>query len=252
MILLHGYHFRNKIKVMPRATVCEDSIIRGDVTISSGTVVHPSSTIIAESGPIIIGENCIIEEYAKIIHRIPSDHKLVQENTDKPHVLVIGANNIFEVGCTVEALKIGEKNVFECRSYVSSGVTISSGCVIGAGCSLNGNQHLKENTVIYGKNCQQREALDKQGVSEYVLLTHLMLIFNTFHSLMCCNWIFLERYCPIIITLESQSILREFPIQQLNKNTKREKLQISSKKKNVQHFTFYFNHVLILFISHLM
>jgi dynactin-6 len=94
---------------MPRAVVCEDSNIKGDVTISVGSVVHPSAQIIAESGPIIVGENCIVEEYAKIIHRIPSSHKLYQENPEKPHVLVIGSNNIFEVGCTVEALKIGER-----------------------------------------------------------------------------------------------------------------------------------------------
>lgn len=167
---------------MPRAVVCEDSNIKGDVTISSGSVVHPSAQIIAESGPIIIGENCIIEEYAKIIHRIPTNHKLYQENPDKPHVLVIGANNIFEVGCTVEALKIGEKNIFECKSYVSSDVTISSGCVIGAGCHLSGEQHLTENTVIFGKNCQQREALDKQG-SHMLQLDFLRKILPNYHHL---------------------------------------------------------------------
>lgn len=166
---------------MPRAVVCEDSNIKGDVTISSGSVVHPSAQIIAESGPIIVGENCIIEEYAKIIHRIPSGHKLYQENPEKPHVLVIGSNNIFEVGCTVEALKIGEKNIFECKSYVSSDVTISSGCVIGAGCYLSGEQHLTENTVIYGKNCQQREAMDKQGSHMLQVIIKVIHITENFH-----------------------------------------------------------------------
>lgn len=154
----------------------------GDVTISSGCVVHPSAQIIAESGPIVIGENCIIEEYASIIHRIPVGHKLYQENPEKPHVLVIGSNNIFEVGCTVEALKIGEKNIFECKSYASPEVTISSGCVIGAGCHLSGEQHLSENTVIFGKNCDQREALDKQG-SHMLQLDFLRKILPNYHHL---------------------------------------------------------------------
>lgn len=167
---------------MPRAIVCEDSVIRGDVTISSGSVIHPSAQIIAESGPIIIGENCIIEEYAKIVHRIPEGHKLQEENPDKPHVLVIGSNNIFEVGCQVEALKIGEKNVFECKSYVGSGVTISSGCVIGAGCSLKGDQHLSENTVVYGTYCKEREAIDKQG-SHMLQLDFLRKILPNYHHL---------------------------------------------------------------------
>ncbi|CAO1433715.1 unnamed protein product [Diamesa serratosioi] len=167
---------------MPRAIVCEDSLIKGDVTISSGCVVHPSAQIISESGPIIIGENCIIEEYAKIIHRIPKDHKLYSENPDKLPVLVIGANNIFEVGCTVEALKIGEKNIFECKSYVSPDVKISSNCVIGAGCHLTGEHNLVENTVIYGNRCQQREALDKQG-SHMLQLDFLRKILPNYHHL---------------------------------------------------------------------
>lgn len=152
------------------AIVCEDSVLRGDVTIHAGCVVHPSAQILAESGPIVIGENCIIEEYAKIIHKIPNSHPSWQENPASPPVLTIGANNIFEVGCTVEALKIGEKNIFECKSYVSSGVKVSSGCVIGAGCRLEGDFDLKENTVVCGSNCQQREALDRQGVSISVVL----------------------------------------------------------------------------------
>jgi dynactin 6 len=72
---------------------------------------------------------------------------------------------MFEVGSTVEALQIGDKNVFECKSYVSSNVTVSNGCVIGAGCQLIGEQDLEENTVIHGSECYQREALEKQGVS---------------------------------------------------------------------------------------
>lgn len=83
-------------------------------------------------------------------------------------VLTIGPNNLFEVGCTVEALQIGEKNVFECKSYVSADVTITNGCVVGAGCQLISEQHLRENTVIYGVDCNQREALEKQGVSAFI------------------------------------------------------------------------------------
>lgn len=57
------------VKVIAGALVCEESKLRGDITIGSGTIVHPSATIIAEAGPIIIGERCLIEEQAKIIHR---------------------------------------------------------------------------------------------------------------------------------------------------------------------------------------
>lgn len=144
---------------MPGAIVCEESNLKGDITVATGCVIHPSATIIAETGSIIIGENCIVEEYAKIIFNSSTSIN------DKPPVLLIGPNNVFEVGCCVEAQKIGEKNVFECKSYVSADVIISSGCIIGAGCQLIGKQSLPENTVIFGNKCLQREALEKQGVS---------------------------------------------------------------------------------------
>ncbi|KAL7038523.1 hypothetical protein ACKWTF_009598 [Chironomus riparius] len=167
----------NKVKIMPKAIVCEDCIIQGDVTISSGCVVHPSAQIIAESGPIVIGENCIIEEYAKIHNRIQP------ESPDKPHILTIGPNNIFEVGSVIEASKIGEKNIFECKSFVSSDVEVSNGCVICAGCHLSGGQHLLENTVIFGKHCQQREALDRISGSHMLQLDFLRKILPNYHHL---------------------------------------------------------------------
>lgn len=57
------------IKILPGATVCEDCTLEGDITIGGGTVIHPRVTIIAEGGPIIIAEYCLIEEYSTIIHK---------------------------------------------------------------------------------------------------------------------------------------------------------------------------------------
>uniref|UniRef100_A0A0K8TTC7 Dynactin subunit 6 n=1 Tax=Tabanus bromius TaxID=304241 RepID=A0A0K8TTC7_TABBR len=151
----------NDIKIMPEAFVCEESSLRGDITISTGCIVHPSATIIAESGPIVIGKNCIIEEYATIIHRVPKTHPSYDPH--KTPVLIIGANNHFEVGCRVEALKVGERNVFESKSYVSPFVEITNFCIIGAGCRVEGERKLAENSVIYGKNCFEREAIDKHA-----------------------------------------------------------------------------------------
>lgn len=149
---------------MQKALVCEESTLRGDITINAGCVIHPSATIIAEAGPIILGENCIVEEYATIVHKLPPG---ATEQTDpqKSPILTIGCNNVFEIGCVVEAFnKIGDKNVFECRSYVSANVKVSNDCVIGAGCHLNGPMQLKEKSVVFGKDCHTRETIDKHGV----------------------------------------------------------------------------------------
>ena len=49
--------------------VCSESELQGDITIGSRTVVHPRAKILAISGPIIIGENNIIEEQVQIINQ---------------------------------------------------------------------------------------------------------------------------------------------------------------------------------------
>lgn len=156
---------------MPGATVCESdmSVFRGDLSISTGSVVHPSATIIAKSGPIILGENCLVEEFATIIYDLGDDDENMNEenttNNEKQRTLIIGPNNVFEVGCTVRAIQIGEGNVFECKSKVSERSRISNHCVIGAGCYLDESSLLPEKTVIFGNNpCDRRESLEKPGV----------------------------------------------------------------------------------------
>lgn len=184
---------------MPKAIVCdcEESTFSGDITVSTGSIIHPRVTIIAKSGPIIIGENCLIEEYVTIRHDtgIESDAAL-----EKPPVLVIGANNVFEVGCTVEALKIGEKNTFECKCFVSSAVKVSNNCVIGAGCKLVGEQELPENTIIHGKNCEHREALEKSAVYTLNLLAIILILWFCYWTLYWPCFYFYKFYVSVAYT----------------------------------------------------
>uniref|UniRef100_A0A674INQ6 Dynactin subunit 6 n=1 Tax=Terrapene triunguis TaxID=2587831 RepID=A0A674INQ6_9SAUR len=56
------------VKIAPGAVVCVESEIRGDVTIGPRTVIHPKARIIAEAGPIVIGEGNLIEEQTLIIN----------------------------------------------------------------------------------------------------------------------------------------------------------------------------------------
>ncbi|XP_068147330.1 dynactin subunit 6 [Drosophila tropicalis] len=172
----------NSIKIMPKAVVCEETNLRGDIIFSSGCVVHPSATIVAEAGPIIIGENCIIEEYATIVHRLTEG-----ANWDSSNILSIGTHNVFEVGCTVEAARIGDKNVFESKSYVGPGVTVTSGCVVGAGIQLRTAQMMPENTIVYGKDALQREAIDKQG-SQTLQIDFLRKVLPNYHHLRKPNY----------------------------------------------------------------
>lgn len=49
--------------------VCKEIKVKGLVSFGASTIIHPGVTIIAEAGPIEIGENNIIEEYVNIIHK---------------------------------------------------------------------------------------------------------------------------------------------------------------------------------------
>ncbi|ETS59945.1 hypothetical protein PaG_05927 [Moesziomyces aphidis] len=114
---------RDNLIVGTRVIIAQDADLRGEISVGSGTVIHPKATILALQAPISIGSDCIIEETAVIVNR-----------TSNP--IKIGDANLFEVGCRIEAASIGSYNVFEPRSKVAHNVAIGSNCVVGAGCTL--------------------------------------------------------------------------------------------------------------------
>ncbi|KAF3825511.1 hypothetical protein GH733_005493, partial [Mirounga leonina] len=138
----------NCVKIAPGAVVCVESEIRGDVTIGPRTVIHPKARIIAEAGPIVIGEGNLIEEQALIINAHP-DNITPDAEDPEPKPMIIGTNNVFEVGCYSQAMKMGDNNVIESKAYVGRNVILTSGCIIGACCNLNTFEVIPENTVIY-------------------------------------------------------------------------------------------------------
>lgn len=114
---------RDNLTVGTRVIIAQDADLRGEISVGSGTVIHPKATILALQGPISIGSNCIIEETAVIVNR-------------KSTPIKIGDNNLFEVGCRIGAASVGSYNVFEMRSKVAQNVKIGSYSVIGAGCTV--------------------------------------------------------------------------------------------------------------------
>uniref|UniRef100_A0A674A0P8 Dynactin subunit 6 n=1 Tax=Salmo trutta TaxID=8032 RepID=A0A674A0P8_SALTR len=136
-------------KIAAGAVVCVESEIRGDVTIGARTVVHPKARIIAEAGPIVIGEGNLIEEQALIINSYPENIAPDSEGVE-PKTMTIGINNVFEVGCMSQALKIGDNNVIESKADLGRNMILTSGCIIGACCQVNTCEVIPENTVIFG------------------------------------------------------------------------------------------------------
>jgi len=144
---------RNNVKIAPGAVVCAECELKGDITIGPRTVIHPKSHIIAEAGPIIIGENNLIEELSYIRNVAPEGD---DGNNPNQTVMIIGNNNVFETGCSSEALKIGDNNILEAKAFLGRHTELTNGCIIGAHCNVTSREVLTENTVIYGSKCERR------------------------------------------------------------------------------------------------
>ncbi|RXN23706.1 dynactin subunit 6 [Labeo rohita] len=154
---------QKSVKIAAGAVVCVESDIRGDVTIGARTVVHPKARIIAEAGPIVIGEGNLIEEQALIINSYP-ENILPDAEDVEPKTMSVGVNNVFEVGCVSQALKIGDNNVIESKAEVGRNVILTSGCIVGACCQVNTCEVIPENTVIYGSECLRRVQTERPQV----------------------------------------------------------------------------------------
>lgn len=136
---------KDKFTIHSKAVVCLDVDLKGDVTIGSGTVVHPKATIFAMAGPIVIGAGCIIEEAVIIVNR-------------RKDVMRIGDSNLLEIGCRVECPSIGEMNTVGARARIHHTVRLTNHCVIGAGCMVvpSEDEVLDDFTVVYGPTAERR------------------------------------------------------------------------------------------------
>ncbi|KAI5943847.1 Dynactin subunit 6 [Manis javanica] len=172
---------QKSVKIAPGAVVCVESEIRGDVTIGPRTVIHPKARIIAEAGPIVIGEGNLIEEQALIINAHP-DNITPDTEDPEPKPMIIGTNNVFEVGCYSQAMKMGDNNVIESKAYVGRNVILTSGCIVGACCNLNTYEVVPENTVIYGTDCLRRVQSERPQ-PQTLQLDFLMKILPNYHHL---------------------------------------------------------------------
>ncbi|GFN75744.1 dynactin subunit 6-like [Plakobranchus ocellatus] len=167
------------LKIAAGALVCEDCELVGDITIGSRTVIHPKARIVAESGPIVIGEYNIIEELVTI-----TNSSKVDNGSGK--VLIIGNNNVFEVGANVHAVRIGDHNVIESKAHIGPKVEIGTGCIVGAGCKLTMAEQLADNTVIYGSKCERRIQRERPP-AQTLQIDFLTKILPNYHYLMKPN-----------------------------------------------------------------
>ncbi|KAJ2727029.1 hypothetical protein GGI07_000146 [Coemansia sp. Benny D115] len=136
-----------RLQIAPRALVCKNTVIEGDVQIGNGTVVHIGASILAKNGPIIIGSNNIINERATIIN-----------NHSTP--LAIGDDNLIETDAIVQGRGIGHRNVVHVRGVVSGTSTLGNNCVVGPSCTTDPEENVPDNTVLFGNPQARRTRMD--------------------------------------------------------------------------------------------
>eukprot|EP01116_Phalansterium_solitarium_P013466 TRINITY_DN30830_c0_g1_i1.p1 TRINITY_DN30830_c0_g1~~TRINITY_DN30830_c0_g1_i1.p1 ORF type:complete len:182 (+),score=46.67 TRINITY_DN30830_c0_g1_i1:105-650(+) len=127
----------SRLSIASSAVVCIEAQVSGEVIIGEGTVVHPKAKISAVSGPVRIGKNNIIEELVLI------------ENKDSD-ALVIGDNNLIEVGSHIAAATVGNGNVIETKARLLKGCRVGSGCTVGMTCVVSPGEVLADNTALWG------------------------------------------------------------------------------------------------------
>ncbi|XP_067941498.1 dynactin subunit 6-like [Watersipora subatra] len=131
----------NKTTIKPGAIVeFTKTVLKGDVTIGKGTVVHPTVQILAEGGPIVIGANNLLEE-GVVLH-----NKLSEDGSER--TMVIGDDNQFEVRSSSNALYIGNNNLVQMTAKLGADMKLENGCVVGVGMHLE-NRVLSDRTHCY-------------------------------------------------------------------------------------------------------
>lgn len=178
---MHPSNFAN-LKCKPSTRICrEKTVIIGDVTIGADCVIHPTTTIIAKKGPIIIGDHNLLEERVEIIN-----------NSERP--MLIGDHNVFEVDSRCEATHVGDNNILEIKSVIGSNIQLTNNCVIGAGCDLSespslGNvtkshvEVLAPNTVIWGHELKRKIITDLPANSHSSQLDFLRKILPNYQKM---------------------------------------------------------------------
>jgi dynactin-6 len=154
-------------QIPPGAVVCLEAEIKGDVKIGPKTVVHPNAKIFATDGPIVIGEYNIIEELA-----------VIENRSTEP--LIIGSNNVFEIGCKVTPKSVGDLNVFETRCVIGEDVVIGTGCTFGAGTKIMSPITIPDNSVFFGDPVRDRIAADKPS-AQVLQIDFLTRVLPNYH-----------------------------------------------------------------------
>lgn len=113
----------------PTARVAPNAVVCGDVTIGAGCSVGFGAVLTAESGPIMIGENCVIMDTAVI-------------RGSRRHPVVIGDNVLVGPRAYLTGCRVGD------NAFLATGTTVFNGAEVGACAMVRINAIVHIRTVL--------------------------------------------------------------------------------------------------------
>src|SRR5579863_1250068 len=119
-------HRRRQPLIDPSARIAPNATICGDIAIGANTSIGFGAVIVAESGPVRIGRNCVVMDTAVI--RGVRDHPV----TIGDRVLI--GPRAYLVGCTIDD-----------EVFLATGATVFNGARVGSGAwvRINGIVHIR-------------------------------------------------------------------------------------------------------------
>jgi carbonic anhydrase/acetyltransferase-like protein (isoleucine patch superfamily) len=119
-------HEGKRPTVDPSARVAPNAVLCGDVTVGANSSIGFGAVLSAESGPIAIGNNCVIMDTA-VIRGVRGHPVAIGDN-------VLVGPRAYLTGCTIED-----------EAFLATGATVFNGARVGRGAEvrINGVVHLR-------------------------------------------------------------------------------------------------------------
>lgn len=117
--------------IAPSATVI------GDVTLGRNTSVWWGSVLRGDNDPMVIGENCNIQDGC-VLHTDPGFPLTLADNVSVGHMVMLH-------GCT-----IGEGSLIGINSVILNGARIGRNCLIGAKALVGEGKEIPDNSLVLG------------------------------------------------------------------------------------------------------
>jgi carbonic anhydrase/acetyltransferase-like protein (isoleucine patch superfamily) len=133
--------------IHPSAWVAESATIIGNVTLGPGANVWYGAVLRGDNEPIVLGENCNVQEGA-VLHTDPGFPLTLHERVSVGHQAMLH-------GCTV-----GAGALIGIQAVVLNGAVIGAGCLVGACALVTEGKVFEGGQLIVGTPAVPKRALD--------------------------------------------------------------------------------------------